>query len=494
MPRQTPPQRQPSNTQRVVLYVRVSSLKGRAGDDFHSPSVQTDGMRRLISQDTTLREVDIVDDDIDVSGQTFDRRGIARIRAMVEAATVDIVAVYTLSRIGRNLADALTFIRWLRDRGVRIISATEKIDETAAGQFMVAMFLNMAELQGNQIAESWRRVIERRARTGRAHGRAKHGYAKAPDGRYVIDPTLGPAITEMFTAYARGDQISAIAAAYSRARGKPVAKTQVKAMLRDPVYRGRVVVNSTVGGVIDVPDAHPALVDETTWRLVQRRMDIDKSTPPRHLEPAYSLTGLGVCPYCKHNLQIMHSRDRTTGELVRRLQCTHKRQTASCDGIGTPLYAPIEAAVVRKVAEHTALLRGDPGARAEQEARTAQAGMDARILERELARTREAMGRLTERWARGAIPDDAYDRALANLTESEETQSAALEVAQDLVDAPPVAQMVVLVERVLELWPEMTEAERNRGLRTVLRRFTVRRREFWMEPEGDRVGDFDFRW
>jgi DNA invertase Pin-like site-specific DNA recombinase len=482
----------PANAGRVLLYVRVSALKGRGGDDFHSPEVQLDGMRNLISREG-LREVGVIDDDIDASGQSINRRGIARIRAMVEARQVDVVAVYMLSRVGRNLAESLAFIRWLREHGVSIISANEKIDDSPEGQFMVGMWLNMAELQGNQIGQGWARIIERRAKLGRHHGNVPQGYLRTDDG-YTIDPHLGPAVTAAFVAYANGSHVAEITDAFAAARGRPVAKSRVKAMLRNPIYAGRVVVHSSTGGTIDVPGVHPPLVDDITWVRAQRRMDADRQTPPRHLAPAYSLTGLGICPYCRRKLQIWNSTEKGKDNPTRRLTCTRKWEVRDCEGIGTPLYAPIEDVVLDEVRKYAAGLRGNPTARAAQEARTARAGVDATAIERDLARTREAMGRLTERWARRAVPDEAYEQALSRLTAAQEAQVAQLEVAREVSDAPSPGEVVHLVDEMFEMWPDMTEAERNRALKSVLRRFTVRRAGFWREPEEDRISGFEFRW
>lgn len=478
---------------RVVLYVRVSALMGRGGDTFHSPDVQIAAMRRATTN-AGLREVAVIDDDIDRSGRTFERPGIERIRELVTAGKVDVVAVHELSRVGRNLSESLEFIKWLRKHGVSVLSSQEKIDDTPEGQFQLGLWLNLAELYGNQIGRRWAQIIERRARLKRPHGRTKHGYLKGDDGSYIIDPHLGPLVTRMFQQYANGESITFIAEQYAIARGKPIAKQQVKAMLRNPVYLGRLQLRSSVSGLVDVPDAHPPLVDQDTWERVQRRIDADRTTPPRHLEPAYSLTGFGICPYCERHLQVVHYRSPRTREVTRRLHCPHQRATRSCDGIGTPLYAPIEQAVIAEVRTYAAKLRGNPGAVAAREAKVAQAGLDARTLEQELRKTRDAMGRLTERWARGAVPDAAYEQALASLQTAEQSQTAALSAAREVSAAPPASEVVVLIERVLQLWDDMTEAERNRGLRTVLRSFTVRRRARWLEPEEDRVGGFIFRW
>lgn len=481
-----------ANAGRVLLYVRVSALMGRAGEDFHSPDMQVGGMRDLIRREG-LREVAVVDDDIDASGQTFNRKGIDRIRTMVEARQVDVVAVYMLSRVGRNLAESLAFIRWLRDHNVSIISATEKIDDSPEGQFMVGMWLNMAELQGNQIGNSWARVIERRARLGRHHGNVPQGYLRSADG-YVTDPQLGPVITAMFTAYADGGLVADITRMFATARGRPVAKSRVKAMLRNPIYVGRVVLHSSTGGPIDVPGVHPSLVDEVTWQRAQRRMAADRTIPPRHLAPAYALTGLGSCAHCGMNLQVWHSMEKGKDNPTRRLVCKRRLEVSACSGIGSPLYAPIERAVLDEVRAYAARLRGNPGARAAQEARAARAGQDAGTAERELAKTREAMVRLAERWARRAVSDRTYEQTMARLTDTEDMQVARLDSAREVSEAPPPGKVVILVDRLLEVWPDLTEADRNRGLKTVLRKFTVRRTEFWREPADECVGGFDFRW
>jgi site-specific DNA recombinase len=484
----------PTGGGRVLLYVRVSALMGRSGDDFHSPDVQLDGMRNLIGREG-LREVAVIDDDIDESGQSFDRPGIKRIRDMVESRQVDVIAVFALNRVGRNLSESLEFIKWLRKHGVVIISANEKIDDTPEGQFMLGMWLNMAELQGNQIGAAWSRVIARRATTlGIPAGNVNQGYLKGPEGRYVVDPILGPAMTAAFTAYAEGTQITAITNVFAELRGRHLATSAMKAMLRNPVYRGRVVVNSATSGLIDVEGKFPPLVDEHTWQRVQRRMQRDRTVPPRHLQPAHSLTGLGRCAGCNRNLQVTCSYEHGRNNPTRRLYCKRGKELGNCEGVGMPRYDPIEAALIGSVREYADRLRGNPGAVARQRARTAQARVDAGDVERELANTRQAIARLTERWARGGLEDAEYDETLAGLRATRDLQAAALERAQEVMDMPDPAQVVKLVDRMMQLWPEMTEAERNQTLRSVVRSFAVRRPVAWREPPEELLVDVDFRW
>lgn len=478
------------NPQRAVLYVRVSALMGRAvgSEEFHSPHMQIDAMRRSIGV-AGLREVDVVED-IDKSGQTFSRAGIEKIKAMVEARQVDVVALYDLSRLGRNLAESLTFIRWLRERGVTVMSSQERIDDTPEGQYMLGQFLGLAELYGLQIGRRWAEIALRRVRAGRHHGIVPQGYRRDDDKRMVVDPVLGPAVTEMFRTYAAGGYISDIMKRFAAARGRPVRRNVVKEMLANPIYRGRVFLHSQSAGYIELPGKHPPLVDEATWEKVQRRMARDRTTPPRRLEPKYSLTGIVWCAHCKGAMQVWYSNEKGG---VQRMVCSRARQVGDCQGPGTPLYADLEAAVLAAVAEYGRELRGNPAARAAEKAKRLRAGVDAVTLERELSATREAMGRVTTRWARGAMPDAAYERAIAEFTEQEQLLAEQLDRAQQTVAGPEPGRMVQLIDDLVTLWPRMTDPERNRALRDVLTRVHIRRADRWREPVADRLGDVEFR-
>src|SRR5687768_2774212 len=130
---------------RVVVYIRVSALMGRGGDDFHSPEVQLGAIRR---RTIGMREVEVIDCDIDQTGTTFDRKGIDRVRELAEAGLMDVLAVYNVSRLGRNTLESLKFLNWLADRGVTIISAKQHIDtSTPSGRKHLTDLLAGAQMQ-----------------------------------------------------------------------------------------------------------------------------------------------------------------------------------------------------------------------------------------------------------------------------------------------------------------------------------------------------------
>lgn len=66
--------------------------------------------------------------DDNASGMNFNRRGLDKLTAAVDADMIDAVIVKDLSRLGRHKTQTALFIDYLRERQVRVISATEGVD------------------------------------------------------------------------------------------------------------------------------------------------------------------------------------------------------------------------------------------------------------------------------------------------------------------------------------------------------------------------------
>lgn len=66
--------------------------------------------------------------DDNISGMKFSRRGLDELTAAVDAGKIDAVIVKDLSRLGRHRTQTALFIDYLRERQVRVISATEGVD------------------------------------------------------------------------------------------------------------------------------------------------------------------------------------------------------------------------------------------------------------------------------------------------------------------------------------------------------------------------------
>jgi site-specific DNA recombinase len=458
----------PGRAGRAVLYVRVSATMGRGGEDFHSPELQLDAMRRHVKP-VGLREVAVVQD-IDVSGRSFSRDGIDKIRAMVEARQIDVVAVYDLSRLGRNTADSLKFIAWLRENGVGIISTVEQITDTPEGQLMLTQFLGWAQFQSDQTGRRWSEVVARRARDqGLGHGRTPIGYVK--DGRGVVKhPETADAVADVIRRYGSGESILKLAERLATLRGRPILPTTVRRVCTSRFYLGEVPSRG-----VWFPGSHEPLITVEVHEAAVARAARDASIPPRSRTPKHSLSGITWCGECGGRAQV-----RTVTSKVRARQvtmmCSAQVFTTpkTCDGFGAPSLATLEAKVLAQVRHKMQQLRDDPGARAAAVAERNRRRDNRDELERELADDTTALARLAGEWARKRIPDAVYEAAVAEFEAKEARLRAAL--AEATVPPPiDMTELALLGERLLTMWPGMDPEERGRALRSVVRRITVYR-------------------
>lgn len=473
----------PESPGRVALYVRVSALMGRGGDDFHSPEVQVASMRRLTAG---MREVEVVDDDIDVSGRSFTRDGIERIRQLAEGGHIDALCVYNLARLGRNVLESLTFLNWLADRGVTILSASEHVDtSTPSGRWMLTTMLGIAEMRSDEIGNEWGQTIHHRAKAGKHHGRPPTGYVRGDGGQLVEDPIVGPAVRRLFSGYAGGEQVRALRRRIQAVTGLILATGTVKRMLANRSYRGVVHVGARgPAGAVEVEDAHVALVDEQTWQRVQARLAEDRRTPAKLVSPKYPLSGIGRCGICDGRTN--HRPDPRRG--VVRIFCASQWELLSpCAGCGFCNVADVEKAVLAKIETHIAKLKGDVGAQAAQASKASRAGIDAAAVRGELDATRRAMARATERWAREQIDDRTYQDAMGSLRETEDRLAVTLGGLSRTAAAPEPGRLVALGAKLIELWPRMDGGQRNRSLRDVIETVTIMPSEHYRQPVHQRV-------
>jgi site-specific DNA recombinase len=465
----------PEQPRRVALYVRVSALMGRGGDDFHSPDVQTNAMRRLTAG---LQEVDVIED-IDQTGRTFSRDGIDKIRKLAEAHAIDAVAVYNVSRLGRNVLESLKFLTWLAERGVTILSATEHIDTgTPSGRWMLTNMLAIAEMRSDEISGEWARTIHHRAAAGKPHGKPATGYVRGPDGRFAVDPFTGPAIRAAFIDYAAGAGARQIRLSVRAATGLEIDPSTLKRILRNRTYLGIARVRGQLG-LVEVPGAHEPLVDEVTWQRVQARVAADRKIAPALKAAKYPLSGLCQCAAC--GLGCAHRKGRTKGGVA--IACARQYQSLEhCTGCGMMSAADVEAYVLHRVAAYVAELKTDSTVQAAVEARTRRAGINAKAVQGELSATRKAMSRSTERWARGQLDDRTYDDTMTSLRQTEADLAVSLASLEQAAERPPPKKVAMLGERLLKLYPRMNAEQRNRALKDLVEKIVLRPAARYREP------------
>lgn len=217
---------------------------------------------------------------------------------------VDGVITYTFSRFGRDDFDSPYYRLELRRHGVQVVSATEA---TVAGfESVMEAFIDWKNrVFLDDMSRHVRAGLRHNVEAGYAPGgSAPTGYKAVPveigkrrDGRarvaarWVVDPDVGPKVTEAFRLAADGLPYEDIL----RQTGLPIKKSSLRSLLINRTYLGVIKF-----GAEEFPGLEP-LVDQATWdkvqgRFVSRAEQAQKAR--RNMATDYLLSGLAVCGQC----------------------------------------------------------------------------------------------------------------------------------------------------------------------------------------------------
>ena len=131
---------------RALIYTRTSTRQQRTDS-------QLEALREMVHR-SAYEQVDTIED-IGVSGSRKGRQreGMAKVMQMVNRREVDVVCVYSVDRIGRNLSDVISLVEELNDKGVGLVIHKNGIDTTTAyGKNLVGFFALVAQMERDFIA------------------------------------------------------------------------------------------------------------------------------------------------------------------------------------------------------------------------------------------------------------------------------------------------------------------------------------------------------
>ena len=178
--------RQEVAMKRVAIYLRVSTDKQT-----------TDNQRRELKAvaERSGWQVVKVFEDAGVSGAKGrdHRPGLDAMMKAVNAKEFDLVAAWSVDRLGRSLTDLLTILQGLQDKGVDLFLHQQGLDtSTTAGKAMFQMLGVFAEFE--------RGIIKERVNAGLARARANG----VKLGRRRVKPSIEAEIVKL---RAKGDGI-----------------------------------------------------------------------------------------------------------------------------------------------------------------------------------------------------------------------------------------------------------------------------------------------
>lgn len=229
-------------------------------------------------------------DDGGFSGGNMDRPGLQALLADVDAGLVDVIVVYKVDRLTRSLADFAKIVERLDAKEASFVSVTQAFNTTTSmGRLTLNVLLSFAQFEREVTGERIRDKIAASKKKGLWMG------GPVPLGYQVIERKLVPVSEEaerVRTIMRRYLEIQSVPALIDVLRaegvvtkiqqrtsgphrgGIPFARGSLFYLLKNPVYRGKIVHK---GKAYD--GEHEPIVDEQLWNAVQAQLK--EKAPPR---------------------------------------------------------------------------------------------------------------------------------------------------------------------------------------------------------------------
>ena len=319
---------------KAVVYCRVSTKEQVSN---LSLSTQLKACREYCER----QEFEIAEcfEDAGESAKTTDRKEFQRLLTYcrVNKGKVQYVVVYNLSRFSRSAYDHAVVRGLLLHLGVSLRSVSERIGEDSVGKLTENMLAAIGQFDNDVKAERTKQGMLAALERGRWTWRAPLGYlngnTKAGETSLVPDAAQAPLVLKAFELVVASDQsvreaLETITALGLRSkRGRPLSLQTFGSMLRNPIYKGLLVVPGF--GLTGLRGDFRPLVPELVFERVQARLARREGSRSRcKNHPDFPLRRFVVCDLCSTPLTGSASRGRS-----RRYSYYHCRR---CRGISVP--------------------------------------------------------------------------------------------------------------------------------------------------------------
>jgi site-specific DNA recombinase len=467
------------NTKLTILYERLSREDERENE---SLSIEH---QKLFLEDYAIRNgftnfVHMTDDGW--SGTRWDRPSYLKMIEEVERGNVAACIVKDMSRIGRDHLRVGLLLEQFRECGVRFIAVNDNVDSDK-GMDDFTPFRNIInEWVARDTSRKIRAINDARTKDGKhVTGALPYGYLHDPQDRqkWILDEEAAPIVARIFQSIISGKTVTRIAEELTaekimtpNAHWKHIGEsTSMGAHNADPYkwstatvinlvkkqeYMGWCVLNKTIKenykakrkaaapeDMIIFKDAHPAIVDEETWNIVQRLRET-RRRPERIGGEPNPLTGILYCADCGEKMYHKKGNTGRPNQPHHEYVCSsyrHYSRSCTCHYIRVPVIEKLILTAIRRVS----------GYARENEAEFIQRVRETSVISQEAAvkesrkkiskakrRRDEVSGlikKLYEAYASGKIPEKHFSELLTGYDTEQETLDTEIAELQTAIDA-----------------------------------------------------------
>lgn len=227
---------------------------------------------------------------------------------MIEDGDVNVIVLLNPSRLSRNTVDTGRII-YLMDQGklLEVVTPYQTFRNNPNDKFMLNLLCTQAKLENDNKSVNVTEALKLKAERGVFPGKARPGYKnnhEKPQGLRDISahPVYFPLMRKLFDLALTGNysvqalvREASILGIRSSKSGKPVVKSWMHRLLRDPFYTGRFIY----GGKL-YQGQHPAMLSDEEFNLLQDILD--GKSKGRLQKHDFALNGIMKCGECHYTI------------------------------------------------------------------------------------------------------------------------------------------------------------------------------------------------
>ncbi|HYE83911.1 MAG TPA: recombinase family protein [Clostridia bacterium] len=306
---------------KAAIYIRVSTEE--QAEDGQSASAQAETLKQYCS----AYKIEVFDIymDLGLSGKKLaDRKELSRLVEDCVAGQFDLVLVWKISRLSRNLKDLLYLIDVFEKHNVHFASCSEKFDtSTPVGRMTLQLLGSIAEFERNTIVENVKLGLREFARKG---GKASSvfGYDNA-DKKLTVNEHEAGIVKLIFSLYTEAAMSCTAIAGYLNSlgyrtkRGSEFRCSNISYIIHNPVYIGLNRHSMNTENEYSVQGMHPSIIDAGIWNKAQNRgkemkripASADYDTDPLHFPV--------ICMRCGSLMRVFYACSR--GKKYKYMRC-----------------------------------------------------------------------------------------------------------------------------------------------------------------------------
>lgn len=310
----------------AVAYARFSSNNQR--------EESIDAQLRAIHEYCEKENIELIAEFTDeaVSGKTDDREDFQNMinQLLKEHLQVDYVLVHKFNRFARSKFDSALYKKRLKDVGIKVVSVTQKIDDTPEGELLEGFLESIDQYYSANLALEVRKGLRENALKGKHNGGRKllglsvdeNGYYYANEDAWIV--------RRIFQEYADGVPKVEICRRLNEEGlrnqyGRTFNTRHIYDMIRNEKYIGVYEYTITEKEIVRLENViRDPIIDFDLWEKAKSVRTQPTKKKYRERKRYYHLTGKTVCLECGMPISGAGAKKQKNGDLYSYYKCTGK--------------------------------------------------------------------------------------------------------------------------------------------------------------------------